>query len=320
MRAIVINEFGGPEVMRVESIPEPVPGAGEVLVRIVAAGVNPLDAYRRAGTHSYRPPLPHTPGNDGAGVVEKVGAGVTGLGLRQRVYVTSSLTGTYAEYAVCAAQAVQPLPKALSFAQGACIGIPYGAAYRALFLRAKALSGETVLVHGASGGVGVAAVQLARAAGLRVAGTAGSSRGMDLVLREGAHAAFDHTTADYAAEAFEWTKKSGFDVIVEMLANVNLAKDLALVARCGRIVVVGSRGTIEIDPREMMTRDAAILGMTLRNATLEERPRIDAALNAELESGALKPVVGREFPLEKAPEAHKGVMEPGAFGKIVLTL
>ncbi len=318
MKAIVIREFGGPEVMKLENVPDLKPGAGEVLVRLHAAGVNPLDAYRREGTHSYRPPLPHTPGNDGAGVVAALGAGVSGLSVGQRVYVNATTSGTYAEQALCAREAVQPLPKGLSFAQGACIGIPYGTAYRALFQRAKAQSGESVLVHGASGGVGLAAVQLARAAGMRVAGTAGTPRGMDLVLREGAHAAFDHTTADYAAELLEWTGKKGFDVIVEVLANVNLAKDLQLAARYGRVAVLGSRGPIEIDPRETMTRDVSILGLSLRNATPEERPRIDAALNAGLEDGALKPFVGRELPLAEAPEAHRAVMASGAYGKIVL--
>ena len=318
MRVIVIREFGGPEVMKVETVGDLKPGAGEVLVRVHAAGVNPLDAYRRAGAHSYRPPLPHTPGNDGAGVVEALGAGVSGLSLGQRVYVNASLSGTYAERTLCTREAVQPLPKSLSFAQGACVGIPYGTAYRALFQRAKAQSGELVLVHGASGGVGLAAVQLARASGMRVAGTAGTPRGMDLVLREGAHAAFDHTTADYERELFEWTGKKGFDVIVEVLANVNLAKDLRLAARYGRVAVLGSRGSIEIDPRETMTRDVSILGLSLRNATPEERPRIDAALNAGLEDGALKPVVGRELALAEAPEAHRAVLASGAFGKIVL--
>ncbi|MBI4345234.1 MAG: NADPH:quinone reductase [Elusimicrobia bacterium] len=316
MKAVVFRQFGEPEVLRLEEIDPPKPQSGEVLVRIRAAGVNPVDAYRRAGTHSYRPPLPATPGFDGAGVVERSQA--PGLVEGMRVWVSASTSGTYAEYAACPADAVHPLPQGLSFSQGAAVGIPYLTAYRALFVRAKAAPGETVLVHGASGGVGLAALQLARAAGLRVAGTAGTPRGLDLVLREGAHAAFDHSKHGYLDEALDWTKKTGFNVILEMLANVNLAKDLSVVARFGRIAVIGSRGPVEIDPREAMTRDASILGMTLRNATAEEKPRIDAAVQAGLEDGTLKPVVGLELPLAEAAESHRAVMRSGAHGKIVL--
>jgi len=219
---------------------------------------------------------------------------------------------------VCDASRVHPLPAGASFAQGAALGVPYATAWRALFQRAKAVPGETVLIHGASGGVGVAAVQIARAAGLRVAGTAGTAEGIELALREGAHHAFDHRSPGYLEKAVGRTGGRGFDVILEMLASVNLAKDLKALSMGGRVVVIGSRGTVEIDPRDTMTRDASIVGMSLFNMPDTDRVAVHAALVAGLENGTLRPVVGKELPLASAAESHVAVMAPGAKGKIVL--
>lgn len=317
MKAIRLHEFGGPEAMALETVPDPVPAAGQVLVRIRAAGVNPVDTYLRAGL--YRPdlPLPWTPGLDGAGTVEAVGQEVTRLKPGQRVYMTAAASGTYAELALGAEAKVFPLPDSISFAQGAALGVPYGTAYRALFQKAQALPGETVLVHGASGGVGLAALQWARAAGLRVIGTAGSPEGLDLVRREGAHHVLNHRQPDYQKALLELAPK-GVDVILEMLANVNLGHDLALLAKGGRVVVIGSRGPVEINPRDAMARDAAIFGMSLFNAPARDVATIHAALRAGLEQGTLKPVVSRELPLSDAPAAHHAVVESSTFGKIVL--
>lgn len=156
------------------------------------------------------------------------------------------------------------MPDRLSFAQGAGINVPYATAYRALFQKAQTKDGETVLVHGASGGVGIAAVQLAVAAGLRVIGTAGSERGLQLVREQGAHQVRDHRQPGYL-DGIE------VDVIMEMLANVNLAKDLTALAKFGRVVVIGSRGNVEITPREIMRRDATVLGMLLFNIPAQEK-------------------------------------------------
>jgi len=318
MKAIRVHEFGGPEVLRGEDVPEPRPGAGQVVVRVRAAGVNPVDTYIRSGAHAVRPALPYTPGLDAAGEVEAVGEGVERLSAGQRVYVAGSLSGTYAELALCEESQCHPLPEHVSFAQGAGVNTPYATAYRALFQKAGARAGETVFVHGASGGVGTAAVQLARAAGLRVVGTAGTEEGQRLVLEQGAHHVLDHRAPDYLGRLTELTGGRGADVILEMLANVNLNKDLEVLAKGGRVVVVGSRGAVEINPRLAMTRDAAILGMTLFNATPPELAGIHAALTAGLEARTLRPVVGRELPLPEAARAHEEVLKPGAYGKIVL--
>jgi NADPH2:quinone reductase len=287
-------------------------------VRVKAAGVNPFDTYMRAGNYAVKPPLPYTPGSDAAGTVASVGEGVEGLTAGDRVYVGGTLTGAYAEQTLAEAWQVHRLPPNITFAQGAGVNVPYATAFRALFQVAHAQPGETVLIHGASGGVGIAGVQLARAAGLTVFGTGGTDRGRQLVAVQGAHHVLDHHAADYLDELMRLTGGRGVDVVLEMLANVNLAKDLSVLATKGRVVVIGNRGNIEINPREIMRRDAAVMGMMLWLANRQEVASIHAAIVAGLENGSLRPVVGKEMPLIDAPQAHKAIMEPGAHGKIVL--
>jgi NADPH2:quinone reductase len=318
VKTVRVHQFGGPEVLRLEEMPDPQPGEGQVVVRVRAIGINPVDVYIRSGLYNRLPRLPYTPGSDAAGTVYAVGPGVSGLAAGERVYTAGTVSGAYAELALCNIGQVCRLPERISFAQGAAVGIPYATAYRALFQRALALPGETVLVHGASGGVGIGAVQLARASGMTVIATAGSAPGIDLVLSEGAHHAVDHHAADSWERIIALTARRGVDVILEMLANVNLGRDLGILASRGRVVVIGSRGAVEITPRDIMSRDAAVLGMLLPNAPLEEVSRIHRALVAGLESGALRPIVGREIPLSDVSRAHQSVMEPRAHGKIVL--
>ena len=320
MKAIRVSKFGKPGVLELEEIANQPPRAGQVLVRLHAAGVNPVEGYIRAGAYPRLPALPYTPGTDGAGVIEAAGPGVEGYQQGDRVYLTGSLTGTYAELALCTPDQVQPLPHQISFEQGAAIGVPYGTAYRALFVRGRALAGETVLVHGASGGVGTAAVQLAKGAGLRVFGTAGSEAGLELVRRNGADDAFHHGETGYLEQIMKATGGKGVDLIVEMAAHQNLGKDLALLAPRGRVVAVGSRGPVEIDPRDTMMRDADIRGMSLMNASKEEAAEIYRAIDRELAEGKVSPVIGPVFPLANAAEAHEKIMQAGAAGKIVLKM
>jgi len=323
MRAVVVREFGGPDTMRVEERPVPRPGPSHVLVRVHAAGVNPVDAYIRSGTHARKPDLPYTPGFDGAGEVETVGADVKGFKHGDRVYIagdnaSAAGAGTYAEYALCNPAELHRLPGGISYGQGAALGVPYATAYRSLFIRAGARPGEVVLVHGATGGVGIAAVQIAHAHGLTVIGTGGTDRGLALVREQGADVVVSHRDADYLDAIMRATDGRGVDVVLEMAAHINLDKDLSLLARGGRVVVIGNRGRVEIDARQTMGRDAAILGMALFNAGPAELVSIHAALGAGLACGSINPVVGREMPLSEAGRAHEVVMEPGALGKIVL--
>jgi NADPH2:quinone reductase len=322
MRAIRVHRFGGPEELHLEERPDPVPGQGQVLIRCHAAGVNPVDTYIRSGRYGRLPELPYIPGWDGAGVVEAVGGGVTRFQIGDRVYFSGTTsgrsTGAYASLVCAFEHQVHPLPQRLSFSQGAAIGVPYGSAHRALFARGGARPGETVLVHGASGGVGTAAVQLARAHGCRVIGTAGSEGGMEVVREAGADHVFRHGTAELVIQVRDVTGGQGPTLILEMLANENLERDLEMIALQGRIVVVGSRGRIEIDPRQTMARESAVLGMMLWHATDPELEAMHQAMAPLFASGALTPVVGLELPLEEAARAHEAVLAPGHRGKIVL--
>jgi len=319
MKAIRFYEFGGPEVLRFEEVPDPVAGPGQVTVSVKAIGVNPVDTYIRSGTYGTRP-FPFTPGSDATGVIETVGEGVSGLAPGDTVYTSATITGAYAEKTLAEAKNVYRFPKNLSFSAVAGVNIPYATAYRALLHRAGGVAGETVLVHGASGGVGIAAVQIARAYGFNVFGTAGTEEGLALALREGASHVFNHRDEGYLEKAkAETPGGKGFDIILEMLANVNLSRDLPVLATYGRVVVIGNRGTVEINPRDAMRADASILGMTLFNVPPSELDSIHAALYAGLENGILRPVVGKELPLSEAAQAHIEVMKPsGAHGKIVL--
>ncbi len=309
MKAISVQQFGDPEVMKVSEVELKSPGPGEARVRVEAAGVNPVDTYIRSGAYGRLPDLPYTPGRDGAGVVLEVGPDYQGPPVGERVYMVESITGTYAQEAICKESQLFSLPNEASFSQGAAIGIPYTTAYYALFFKGLAKPGQRVLIHGGSGGVGLAAIQLARSLGMTVVATASTEEGRDLILEHGGEVALPHAESSFAGP---------YDLIIEMLANKNLDRDLDMLKPRGRVVVVGNRGPTEIDARKTMTRDLTICGIALVNATQEERAQAQAAIGAGLANGTLKPVIREELPLEEAPVAHKLVMEPGAGGKIVL--
>ncbi len=317
MKSIRVHAFGANEVLKLEQVPDPSPAAGQIVVRAEAIGVNPVDTYIRAGKYGPKQ-FPYTPGTDAAGTVESVGPNVTNFKVGQRVYIFGSLTGAYAQRILCTPQQVHPLPTRLSFEQGAAIGVPYGTAYRALFIRGQAKPAETILIHGGSGGVGTASIQLAKNHGMTIFATAGTEKGLESVLKQGADHALNHHNSDYLQQLMKITQDRGVDLIIELLANVNLNKDLGILAKHGRVVVVGNRGTIEIDPRQTMVKDSDIRGMSLMHADESELALIHAALGAGFSNGSLTPVLGKQFPLADAPKAHEAVMEPGAHGKIVL--
>ncbi len=322
MKAIRIHQVGGPEVMKLEEIPTPTPGPKQVLVRIRAAGVNPVDTYFRSGKYPVTAPLPYTPGSDAAGEVEAVGAELKEFKKGDRVYIAGTAQGqsfgAYADHAVCNLEQVHRLPEKISFQQGAALSVPYATAYRALFDRARIKPGETVLIHGATGGVGIAAVQFAVAHGARVIGTGGTDEGRGLLKKFGAELALDHKSPDYLDQLMKHTGGKGIDAIIEMLANVNLAKDLTILAKFGRVAVVGNRGTIEINPRDTMGKESAILGVQLWARGQEGITEAHHAIRAGLKAGYLNPVIDHEVPLAEAPRAHKEVIESRSLGKIVL--
>jgi len=318
MKAIRVTEYGGPGVLKLQEAPLPQPGSQQVLVRNHAIGVNPVDTYLRSNTDNRGPKLPYTPGSDAAGVVEVVGNGVSTVKPGDRVYYGGSLTGSYADMTLCDPAHVHPLPSNATYAQGAAMNVPYATAYHALFNRAHGRAGQTVLVHGASGGVGIAAVQLARAAGMTVFGTASTEKGRRLVGEQGAHHVLDHSNAGYLDELLKLTGNRGVDIVMEMLANVNLQKDLGIIATGGIIVVIGNRGPTEVNARAAMNKDAAILGMALYHASPAQLVGIHQALVEGLRNGTLRPVIALELPLGDAARSHEAVLEPGHHGKIIL--
>jgi len=318
MKAIVVREYGEPEVMKIEKVELPSPTGTQVLVKIEAAGVNPVDTYLRTGIHAHAPALPYTPGKDGAGTVEAIGDAVSQFKAGDRVYTSGSISGTYAEFALCDETHLGKLPDNISFEQGAGVWTPYATGYRALFQKAEAKAGETVLIHGASGGVGVAAVQWAKNAGLKVIGTASSPEGKQLISDQGADVVFDHSDDDHLTEIHAYTDGKGVNIIVEMLANENLERDFEALAMFGRIVVVGNRGSLQFTPRQAMTKETTILGMSLFNAPKEKLDQIRTAIYDGLSAGFLKPPVSRSFPLSDAPAAHHAIIKDKANGKIVL--
>ncbi|MES2459835.1 MAG: NADPH:quinone reductase [Armatimonadota bacterium] len=318
MKAARIHAFGGPEVLMYEDVPDPAPGPGQVVIKTYAIGVNPYEAYQRGG--NYGPmEFPKVLGADASGEISALGEGVTRFSVGDRVYTVGSLSGAYAELILAdAATQVYPLPPNILAAKGAALNVPYGTSYYGLFLRAQARPGETVLVHGASGGVGIAAVQWALSRGLTVIGTAGTPEGVTLVEEQGAHLVLNHKEDGYLDRVTEFTGGSGVNIVLEMLANVNLGKDLKVLSKRGRVVVIGSRGPVEIDPRDTMGRDASILGMSLSNASPEEVKAIHAAIYAGLQNDTLRPIIGSEIPLSEAARAHREIMESSAYGKIIL--
>ena len=318
MKAIVVHEFGEPEVMKREEVSLPKPTGTQVLVKCHAIGVNPIETYLRSGTYPLIPNLPYTPGKDASGVVEAVGDGVTKFKTGDRVYTADSVTGTYAEYTLCEEKDLGRLPDNVSFDQGAGIWTPYATAYRALFQKAGAKAGETVLIHGASGGVGIAAIQWAKHAGLTVLGTASSDEGKKLIAEQGVDHVLDHSDDSHIAQIKELTDEKGVDVIIEMLANVNLQIDFDALAMFGRVVVVGNRGSLDFNPRVIMGKDAAVYGMALFNSLQPDRDQIHAAVFDGLSSGFLDPIIRKSMPLADAPLAHHEVIENKALGKIVL--
>ena len=313
MKAIIVRQYGEPEVMKLEEVSTPNVGTSQVLVKVKSAGVNPVDTYIRAGSYATKPNLPYTPGKDASGIVEQIGENVTKLKVGDRVFTTDSGSGTYAEFVVCDENHIQSLPENVSFNQGAGIFVPYATAFRALFQKAKVKKGETVLIHGASGGVGIAAIQFAKNAGLKVIGTASSEKGLELIKEQGCDMALNHSEPNYLNEI-------SADVIIEMLANVNLVKDFDALKMFGRIVVVGNRGSLDFNPRLTMGKDATIYGLALFNYSKEDEAEIKDEIFKGLAEGYLNPIVGKTFKLAEAAKAHREVIESKAFGKIILEI
>ena len=320
MKAMRAHQFGGPEQLRLEEAPDPQQQAGQITIRVRAAGINPADVVRLSGRLGSLP-LPYIPGTDVCGEIESVGPGVSHLRLGDRVF-GRALNGGYAEKTCLLTEEAIPLPANLSFEEGAAIPIPFYTAYHALHHKAAIKSGETVLVSAGGGGVGVAAVQLAKLAGARVITTVGSREKAGRISALGAHVAVNYKEQDFVAEVQKFTDQKGVDVIIENVAADNLAKDLIALAPKGRIVVIGTGTGKAADAMfpifPALFKDASVLGMSLINASAAI-PEMAASLARLFGEGKLKAVVSKSYSLADAPKAIEDMMAARVFGKLVLT-
>lgn len=322
--AVRVAAPGPASVLAVAKLPALVPTASEVLLRVLAIGVNPVETYIRSGT--YGKPLsefPYTPGNDCAGIVAEIGPGVTKFKPGDRVYTIKTKTGAYAEYALADEKMVRPAPASLTDAEVAAIPTPFYTAYRTLFHRLNVRPGRTILVHGATGAVGVPALQMAKAHGLTVIGSAGTADGAAAIAPH-CHTVVMHGDGVKTVESvLAATGGAGVHYVAEMLGNVNLAWDLKMLRKGGAVCVVGSRGEVTITPRDIMRAEATVTGVMLYHATDEEFDETAAYIAAHVDAGVLKPLVGSvHVGLEAAPAAHEEVIDhkAGAKGKVVITV
>src|ERR1700674_599739 len=325
MRAIEITAPGGPDVLRVCTRPTPAPGPGEVLIKTVAAGVNRPDTMQRKGL--YPPPhgAPDLPGLEVAGSVVALGPGENPLKLGDPVCALA-VGGGYAEY--CAAPAGQclPIPHGLSLIEAASLPETFFTVWSNVFDRAHLASGESLLVQGGSGGIGVSAIQIAHAFGNPVFATAGNAEKCAACERLGATRAINYKTEDFVAVVKEATGGRGVDVILDMVGGDYLPREIAALANEGRIVLINTMGGMHspINLRDIMVRRLTLTGSTLRPRPVAFKRAIAAALREKvwplIETGKIKPVVFKTFPLEQASEAHRLMESSEHIGKIVLTV
>jgi NADPH2:quinone reductase len=327
MRAIQISTPGPPDVLMLVERPRPLPGAGEVLVQVAAAGVNRPDVLQRRGAYPPPPGASDLPGLEIAGRVVAVGPSLDEMPMRWRegdVVCALAAGGGYAEY--CAVPAVQclPVPAGCSLVEAAALPETFFTVWTNVFERGRLQAGESILVHGGTSGIGTTAIQLARAFGARVFATAGSAEKCAACERLGAELAVPYKDHDWVAVVREATAGRGVDVILDMVGGDYVARNLALLAVEGRLVQIAflKSAVVEIDLMQVMRRRLTITGSTLRPRTPAEKGAIAAALEAQvwplLAAGTVKPVVHAVFPLERAADAHRMMEESLHIGKIVL--
>jgi len=316
MKTIYVENFGGPEVLAIKDLDLPKIKDDEILIKTMAIGVNPVDTYIRSGWYSGSK-IPYVPGFDASGIIIEKGPKINDFNVGNRVYCFKSVSGTYAEKIVVKQGQIYKLPDNLSFEEGAAIGTPYGAAYRALFHKGHAKNGQKVLIHGGSGNVGLAAIKLAKSLNMIVVATAGSEEGKGLCKEAGANLVVGHNIEDFKEEILKFIN-DGFDIIIEMSAHNNLKTDLEFMAMYSAIVIVGSKGEVPINPRNLMSKDARIMGFVLFNAKNDELLDIHRNLFELFISKRMKPpIVGKTFNLRDAKEAH-ALVERGSYGKVIL--
>ncbi|MBV9101057.1 MAG: NAD(P)H-quinone oxidoreductase [Candidatus Dormibacteraeota bacterium] len=324
MKAIVVERAGGPEAMRVEDVPDPQTGPGDVLIRVAGAGVNRADVLQRMGF--YPPPPPGAPdvlGLEVSGEVVAAGADVRGWRTGDRVMALIE-GGGYAELARAPAAQVMAAPANVDLVTAAGIPEVFITAHDGLFTRARLSAGETVLIHGGAGGVGTAVVQLAKRAGAQTIVTAGSAEKLQRCAGLGADWGIDYRNEDFAARTLELTAGRGADVILDLMGAAYLERNMSALARDGRLVIIGLQGGVsaEIDLRTLSAKRISVIGTQLRARPAEQKAAIVSAFTGDalpgFDDGALSPVIHRVLPLAEAVEAHRLLESGEVIGKVVL--
>ncbi len=330
MRAAYIESLGPPENIRVGDLPTPEPGACEVLVRVKASAVNPIDLYIRSGAVNMPLSFPYVIGCDLAGTVEKVGQGVTGLKVGDRVWGSNQgllgRQGTTAEFAVVAEEWLYPTPERLSDAEAASMALVGITAHLGLFECGRATGGDVVYVSGGSGGVGSMVVQMAKAAGTRVATTAGTDEHLELCRQLGADLALNYRTDDVPARLREFSEE-GIDVWYETQREPDLETAIPLLRKRGRMIVMAGRTAKPTLPLgSFYPRNCSLHGFAMFNATPAEQRKCAEAIIKWVDAGKLRPLVGQTFPLDRAADAHRFLEESSlgntskVGGKVVITI
>jgi NADPH2:quinone reductase len=321
MKAILFHELGGPEVMKIGEAPKPEPRPGWVLIKVHAAGINFADTLFRQGQYLMKPNLPDIPGLEAAGVIEAVGDGVTHLKPGMRVAAIG--IKTYAEYCTVSAAQVMSLPDHVNFAEGAAFPIQTLTAYHMLHTSHQTTAGQTVVVHSAAGGVGIVAVQIAKAAGARVIGTVSSNNKFDLVKQYGADEVVNYATTDFAEEVWKLTNKRGADLILDAVGKPTLENGLKCLAPFGHLILYGRAGGVP-DPINLMslfqksTKVSGFVLYTVSSMPDKHKEGIEKSFQL-MKDGKLKLLIGKSYPLADAAEAHRHMESRGSVGKLVLT-
>jgi NADPH:quinone reductase-like Zn-dependent oxidoreductase len=341
VKALVQTGNGGPEVLRVQERPDPPVGAGEVRIAVKAAGINFADTMARVGLYPDAPKPPCVMGYEVAGEVESMGEGVSDFAVGDRV-MAGTRFGGQAELVTVPAEQVLPLPERLSFEQGAAFPVNYGTAYAALIVMGSLREGDRVLIHAAAGGVGIAAIQIARNVGAEIFGTASPSK-HDAIRAQGVSHAIDYRSQDFEAEAMRITGGEGVDLIIDALGPTSFRKDYRLLRPGGRLVMYGLSEVTNESGRDipaalkslakmplatipwwkslaLMNENKGVFGLNMlkwweREGSLD---RVTEPLMADLEAGRLEPVVAEAFPFERAGEAHEFIAQRRNVGKVVL--
>lgn len=320
MRVVEISAPGGPEVLVPSTRPLPVPGHGEILIRVAFAGVNRPDALQRAGNYAPPPGASPLPGLEASGHVVALGAGVTRWHLGDAVCALLP-GGGYAEYALCPADHALPVPDGMGLREAACLPETFFTVWTNVVQRGRLKAGERFLVHGGTSGIGTTAIQLANALGARVFTTAGSDEKCEACLKLGAERAINYRAEDFV-EVLK--AQGGADLILDMVGGSYLPRNIKALADDGRLVQIAflTGPKVELNFAEVMTRRLTITGSTLRPRSVEVKAGIAAELERQvwplLASGQIAPVMDSEFPLDKAAEAHARLESNGHIGKIVL--